>query len=132
MEDTLVGFKVAKLAKEKGYKEPCVNWYNFSGLLIKDSATKQYPSNDKRFPSYSAPTSSLLQQWFRKTQGLVVDALPFRSEDSKETLQWYYIITNILTDTPIYLNADTLNASPENFSSYEEALENGLINALKL
>lgn len=122
MEDQLISFETAKLAKEKGFNLPCVNWYNFSGLLIKGSATKQYPSNDKRFPSYSSPTQSLLQRWLRDSKNINIDIETLAK--GNEIIYSY--------DLVYVLETLHVKSNKSRFSSYEETLEDGLINALKL
>lgn len=72
MEDQLISFETAKLAKEKGFEEKTKTWYNFSGLSVSGEQS-QYPSNDKRFPSYSRPTQSLLQRWLREKHRIDID-----------------------------------------------------------
>lgn len=110
MEDTLISFETAKLAKEKGFDwktlkryqdnetNPVGNsWYNHN------SAEEQKLWNTGL---YSAPTQSLLQKWLRENYqiDITIEVLSSK-EESKEPFTKY--------------------------SNYEEALEQGLIEALK-
>jgi hypothetical protein len=112
MQEVKISFSTAVLAKKKGFELPCRDWYNFSGLLIKDSQTYEYPSNDKRFPSYSAPTQALLQKWLRDEHKIHAEVLFIPINGCYAA----YLDTNV-----IYVR----------FKSYEEALEVGLEYGLK-
>jgi hypothetical protein len=118
MEEQIISFETAKLAKECNYKEKCKNWYNFSGLLIKDAPEANYPSNQKKFPSYSAPTQSLLQRWLREVHNIHIEIV-YIDEVLKFQAQICLMGTNtIISDTKC--------------GTYEEVLEEGLKEALNL
>lgn len=68
-------------------------------------------------PYAKQPTQSLLQKWLREVHNLYV-AVPYI---------WAYKIFNIQKD-----NDEDLGNSIISYASYEEALEAGLIEALKL
>ena len=65
-----------------------------------------------------APTQSILQRWIRDNHGISVNALPNANG-------WKYRIDLIKN----YMN---MCNSGENYSSYEEALEAGLLIALQM
>lgn len=87
MEDTLVGFEVAKLAKGKGFS--IVTQYGFCPDGEELSSAWKYMSNDNR--SISRPTQSLLQRWLREVHNIYVDVVSYYDEDqlplSKDNLQ---------------------------------------------
>lgn len=131
MEEQIVSFETSTLAKEKGYCESCKNWYNFSGLLIKNSNTSEYPSNNKKFPSYSAPTQSLLQKWLREKHNYLVTVLPFVTvglfEQTSKTVYYNYVIFTLTQNGYEYEECNS-----KDHETYEAALEQGLLEALKL
>jgi hypothetical protein len=117
MEDQLISFETAKLAKEKGFREKSMHWYNSSGLPV-SVAQPQSPSDDKRFPSYSRPTQSLLQRWLREKHRIDIDC----SCDYER----------ILWKVGHRMKGYGYHSSSLMFISYEAALEKGLQQALKL
>lgn len=133
MQERLVSFDTAKLAKEKGFNEPCSHYYvlnfrNFKadGVLHKvglpdecdSSNIYQFVKRGSGQPHLAgAPTQSSLQKWLREVHNVVViiDLGPLSEKYSYE----------------IYYNGDFYDGDYIN-ASYEEALENGLIESLKL
>lgn len=123
MKEQLISFETAKLAKEKGFTEPCENWYNFSRLLLENCPQKTYPSNDRKFPSYSAPTQSLLQKWLREKHGIHVTVY-FCSKNE-------YDVSVGKSKYPC-MHHDLIYEPKRFYSTYEQALEIGLKTALEL
>ena len=127
MEEILITFDTAKLAKEKGFKKIfCHYGYKKSGKVTV-------------MPSYyDAPTQSLLQKWLREVHNCFIDILPHRDGDSKnkqwknkEDVFWTVEVDYYGKNFEIKLtnNADFT----QHFNkSYEEALEIALFEALKL
>jgi hypothetical protein len=143
MQEKLITFETAKSAKEKGF---CIELYDFyyqnksnakpyvtqgieyqsdrnckwdwnlnggeSGMLTK---IIPYP-NDTSGIYYSAPTQSLLQKWLREVHNIEVFV---KSEWKNKTKIGFYFGCENIYSKPIYKN-------------YEEALEAGLQEALKL
>jgi hypothetical protein len=126
MKEQLISFETAVLAKERGFNEPSKNWYNFSGLLIEGMSNTYNPSNSKKFPSYSVVSQSLLQKWLRDVHEIHVQPIFQGWADSHYSYHckvhfikdgiWEYFLPTKSKDTLIY----------------EEALEIGLQQALKL
>lgn len=104
MKEQLISFETAKLAKEKNYP--------FYFTAIGD--TKEVPLN--------IPTQSLLQKWLREKHDIHININTYYFED----LQKYgYEVEDIIhPEGWIVLN------NPK--KTYEEALEKGLQEALKL
>ena len=111
MKEQLITFKTAKLAKEKGLLiPPQKNWYTRTG---------NFNSYSPKSP-YWVITQSLLQKWLREEYIIDIN------------------ITRVGSDFPYYLqitqygNKCDILGFDEYFIIYEEALEKGLQEALKL
>ena len=131
MEDTRITFETAKLAKEKGFpQEPNklkIPYYNYKGEFkgdVSDWLRKYLKKEDTSdVESVSAPTQSLLAKWLREKHGVDISILILGISDyqvyvhKKRELK-YNGIVNFVFD-----NKDNI---------YEEALEIGLQEALKL
>jgi len=120
MKEQLIEFETAKLAKEKGFEEFSNKVYNqFGKLFIFNSGLLQ---NHERI---LAPTQSLLQKWLREEKDMNVWLKPHYGEvNGLITNNWSVYVDDfyghhLITDY-IYIHG------------YEEALEAGLIAALKL
>jgi hypothetical protein len=147
MKETLITFKVAKLAKEKGFDEYCFMGFNAKGELcdIDISADsilggKSLKYNNSNLPKYSlennqrwhinncanitAPTQSLLQKWLREVHKLHIYAFPIQWADNSITL--YGCSIRDFNKKGAYITFE------DESICYEEALEKGLQEALKL
>lgn len=124
MEDTLITFETAKLAKEKGFpQEPNrrkVPYYNYKGEFngdVTDFLRKYLREEDTSdVESVSAPTQSLLSKWLREEHNIHLIAYKNINIDGYD---WCYITTDGITNINSY-------------KTYEEALEAGLQEALRL
>ena len=119
MIETIVSLETAKLLKEEEFNVNVNTYYDEYNRLQVDK-----PKNDWNDPLYlgticSAPTQSLAQQWLRdeKMLVLIIDV------DFTE-LECYYC--------NIYDKTRVLQEQTKNCITYEEALEEGLKQALKL
>lgn len=119
MEEKLISFTTAKLAHEKGFF--------YKGLMYRKGGTL---SDGKGFMSnldvYSAPTQSILQKWLREKH--LYHFHIYYGRDRKWCIDIYYM------DVEEDYAAGLMNQPNEfmNFDTYEEALEKGLQEALKL
>jgi len=132
LEEQLVSFETAKLAKDKGFDEYCFKGYRndtkrimslsqidfdsiYENTSEEDIFEELFFKNSKVVEDYSitAPTQSLLQKWLREKYDTIVCPVPNNSK-------W-----SIYSEKFLYGNAS-------NFDTYEEALEEGLLQALKL
>jgi hypothetical protein len=130
MQEQLITFETAKLAKEKGfdfkvYKEEKI--YDKLGYLLKPE--------DEVFPNveyFPAPTQTLLQKWLREVHNLYVDSYHDLTSDGK-SIQ-YYTSWGFLQQKDIDGNQNVNGWYDEynDYKTYEEALEIGLQEALKL
>ena len=123
----LITYETAKLAKEKGFDWGCSDCFDDNGHyysngwcerlddFFKDedffnSSIEEKEMSEKYF---TAPTQSELQKWLREKIGIDVYCMPV-GDDSYE---WY---NNIASHNPPFQG------------TYEEALEVGLLEALRL
>lgn len=128
MKEQLVGFEVAKLAKEKGFGEPCWNYYGTypdGGKKLNKSGVKM----DTNGTSWgcSAPTQAFLFKWLREEHHIHIE------------IKFDWITYDVIIDkaednnrTPIKLTSLLGDGVKYTFTKYEEAFEEGLKQALKL
>lgn len=123
MTDTLIKFKTAKLAHEKGFNIDTEYYYPpvEEGYAFKDL---DFPSWQSTKPDdyYSAPTQSLLQRWLRELPTSIIVT------PKTDFVAWEVEISRPDEHT---INI-WKNQSGQLLRSYEEALEEGLKEALKL
>ena len=172
MEDTLINFETAKLAKEKDFNILQHSYYFEDGEFKENSLKgtngyygEEYEFNLSEFnenwndkwltkktgdrcfgcskqkgylETFSAPTQSLLQRWLREVHNCFIDILPHRDSDSKnkqwkskKDVFWSVEVDYYGKDFEIELTDDADFTQHFN-KSYEEALEIGLYQALKL
>jgi len=118
MEEQLISFGTAKLAKEKGFDEPVYAIYSGNQLgIFTENDTIFNKWNHCRDATYSAPTQSLLQKWLREKHS--IDVLVDKG----------FLCDNYSHE--IYHKNDMFE-SEYIFKTYEKALEKGLYEALKL
>jgi hypothetical protein len=118
MNDTLISFETAKIFNKK---EHCLNTlYNYhketeevlceADILIDEIDVKNI---------MQAPTQSLLQKWLREVY--IINVISYPSACIKQ--KYIYLLISDL---------DLIEESDEKYNTYEEALEIGLREALKL
>ena len=136
LKEKLISYETAKLAKEKGFKNACDCFVNkdneyifMPDLLYPNNSEFTYdPENDPEVIEWEelmktlalAPTQSLLQKWLREVHNVSI-----KIDD-------YYTYSRVRFD----YNICELGSQEDNpvgvFETYEEALETGLQEALKL
>lgn len=146
MEERLITFDTAKLAKEKGFDlEFCnVGWHGDFGDLKGDSYPflgtysfyKSMYCNNKDEHQIQRPTQSLLQRWLREIHNIEVNA-NVNFYNKKVKLGYYYTIDkfdeNNIHDGKNYDDDQiSIIGKEESNNTFEEALEIGLQEALKL
>mgnify|MGYP001611543625 CR=1 FL=1 len=117
MKDQLISLEVAKLAREKGFNFYQINQYSndVNPTMLYNYTLEQCKLfNDV----YYAPTQNLLQKWLREKHNIVVYAIAYYNGKVANGHDYAYEIYNI-TNNNVY-------------KSWEEALEAGLLQALKL
>lgn len=131
MKEQLIEFETAKLAKQKGFDWDSYVYYLPDESIYQTDDPKDYNNKFGRSGTYSAPTQSLLQKWLREKHELHI-ALQRIFECNVEPVQFQGYVVYIggkafETDYPI--NKELVG---NYFSTYEEALEDGLQETLKL
>ncbi len=135
MEEQLITFETAKLAKEKGFDVSCENYYTG---YIDDNGFDLYNYQDNRGSGfaqlsvnnndfeYSAPTQSLLQKWIREEHKIHIEVNVSIIDD------WYFTAYDLLSkrcsEIPeLYESGTNLKET-----SYEHALEIALFECLNI
>ena len=117
MEEQLISFETAKLAKEKGF-DWLVDTYYLGSVRYDTIEPKSYNKNKIKV---SAPTQSLLQKWLREEHSLHIELTPTVIKEG----YWYSCVYHL---EEFY----TILVDRKKDLSYEEALEAGLKKALEL
>lgn len=121
MKEQLILFDTAKLAKEKGFNVYCETSYNTRKNIcfLKSSflPTTHYP----------APTQSLLQKWLREEHNLNIVIMTSINTNNKFEVSIEEIVKQFGTDM-----TDSVYCKDVEYDTYENALEVGLFEALKL
>ena len=119
MKDELICFETAKIAKEKGFDESCR--FVFENDKEKDLGYIQ--RKNSTYPNvFTRPTQTTLQKWLRDIHEIDVVAIPVRFTGHLEIGYWTYSVKSI----------QPVGKQKYKFNTYEDALEIGLQEALKL
>lgn len=118
MTEELVSFETAKLAKEKGFKHNS-KCYGGNGEILEN--IENHNNNIMQRFRYAAPTQSLLQKWLRKKHNIHIWLIPSEIDKTYRAYVGYGIKLDLLE-----------NSFTQSFETYEETLEKGLQEALKL
>lgn len=138
MEDQIINFETAKLASEVGLTRNGIILKNNTFVSKGITCSTCYNENGKLItPKYIlekhlvAPTQSLLQKWIREKHNLNVCVLPFYGlvECIKEINEGVKKEKKKLFAAMIWENTEIVT---EEYETYEDALEAGLQEALKL
>jgi len=150
MEDQLISFETAKLAKEKGFNWKVLQYY----YLSRSNQTTPVLQNLGKAPNeyrqdcfigiytdfnnafaddelwYSAPTQNFLQKWLREVKRIHVFNVICGTKGKDLKIAYCYCI---LQDTRITEFCGLkVRQNSKKYYTYEEALEQGLTEALKL
>lgn len=119
-----VSLEVAKLLKEKGYDEECYSAYDKQGRIGKYIT----PINWNREYSWalSRPTLYEAKKWIWQSHNLLTTA--FIKEPFGQPYEFIYCIQDAKNTIDDY---GTI-VSDKSFDTYEEALNSGILEALKL
>lgn len=140
MEEQIVSFETAKSAKEVGFYENCLHFYTKprSKMYGVDEKGRYYPIKNTSKKMYTcgehaahgkenvmlAPTQSLLQKWLREKHytNIVITLDSYRSYK----MMLYVCRPRMSNVQEHFINWEL------SYYTYEEALEKGLQEALKL
>lgn len=120
MQEELITFETAKLAKEKGFVNYTPIKYDLQGE-DESCDTNEFYHLVLKANHYAKPTQSLLQKWLREVHNIYVE--PFVLTDTKDLS----FTCSIAKGTKL-IDANQI----DEYDTYEEALEVGLQEALKL
>lgn len=128
MHEEIVTYKVAKLAKEKGFlQDPKENnncqiycWDNLRKIHSLCISAMWYTGEFNREDMYAAPTQSLLQRWLREEKGIhiIIDG---GFQWGVEDLQRHFMDRDIQVEIGAFGLFDT----------YEETLHDALLYSLQ-
>jgi hypothetical protein len=128
MTEELVTLETAKLLKEKGFKEDVFTFYEVDcveGDMILSETYDESENFNEKNDCLSAPTQSLAQKWLRETKNIHICvyncACGYGYEISK-------------ADNGTHITSSVYEGTNDGgkWDTYEEALEAGLQEALKL
>lgn len=124
MTEEFVTLETAKLLKEKGFKEDVFTFYEAECVegdleLFESYEVENFNTRPDRF---SAPPQSIAQKWLREIKGLHIEISYLYGD------YWYYDILTIPNHDLVGLSDRPL----VHYKSYEEAMEAGILEALKL
>lgn len=131
MKETLISFQVAKLAKEKGFKLNCTCYYEVYPegplrykLFTEEDEDTTYV-NEKSDVRFASVTQSLLQKWLREVHNICIYVTTTTLGDFAVFITDTFNL-NLVRNNNLYNNAAYVGYT------YEEVLEVGLLEALKL
>lgn len=133
MEEKLISFETAKLSKEKGFDYAVMSYYSHPTEYKPELTLYNINEEDELdfrnwnkmddFPwrYFSAPTQNFLQKWLRGKHNIHISII--FDENTANTYYFYKINSG---------DGFIKKESMHTFKTYEEALEIGLLTALKL
>lgn len=119
IEESYVSFETAKMLKEAGFDIPCLCCYTSDG----EKEETRIPINHNFGLDYSRPTQALAARWLREKHHYAV-CVWYSAEHGK----WFYAHENL--DNIVF--DEEYSISEFIYGTYEEALESGLQEAIKL
>lgn len=123
MEEQLISFECAKLAKELGFNQKCDKVY--SGIMKIPQIESYNETRWKLYDDYcKAYSQSLLQRWLREEKRLIVQVY-FNGDEN------FYFFTQEYKSMSKDLISSLDDLDKFHWPTYEEALENALIETLK-
>ena len=117
--DQLISFKTAELAKEKGFNWETQAVFTDFNKVPYSNPQEETPYNWNSRAGYAAPTQSLLQKWLRDIHKIHIFI------NNTNNNKWSFGIQRLSIGV-LYLFDKQL------YDSYEEALEIGIQEVLKL
>lgn len=118
-----VTFETARMLKEAGFDVPCFKQYSERGTIWRCDCPENF---NKSQCATSCPTQDLAARWLREVHRIVVDTAFIPPSTVRDT--WRYFIGEM--DDMVW-NGDYV-PSDEFYGTYEQALEAGLQEAIKM
>ena len=132
MTEEFVTLETAKLLKEKGFKENVFTFYEAECAEGDFELFESYEVEDfnARADNFSAPTQSIAQKWLREIKGVYVWVEPVIGKRWKVS----FCDFNVQTEESDWMENEISkgNGYKVYVTTYEEALEAGIQEALKL
>lgn len=128
MTEELVTLETAKLLKEKGFKEDVFTFYEVDcveGDMILSETYDESENFNEKNDCLSAPSQSLAQKWLRETKNIHICVYNC-------ACGYGYEISKADNGTHITSSVYEGTNDGEEWDAYEEALEAGILEALKL
>lgn len=125
IEESYVSFDTAKLLKEAGFRELTKTHYSNSRQVWETAMPVDY-NDDLNCDTCSRPTQALAARWLREVHRIVVDVTFIPPSVNGDV--WQYFIGDM--DELVWKG--DFEPSERKYSTYEEALEEGLQEAIKL
>lgn len=116
MTDDYVSLEMARLLKEAGFDWKC-EWFFTEKELLGHSSISENHNEIHEYGGCSRPTLSLAAKWLRKKNNIYVEVI-------RKFTCWKFSLINLNPVCIIKLTAGS-------FNTYEEALEEGLKEALE-
>lgn len=128
MEEIRVTVKTAKLAQEKGFLQKPFPCFGSEGNL---HTVEYFDTSHPNAFRYYQPTQSLLQKWLREVHGKHIQIYVMEKWlDSGNEMTIYFEVNLKTTNSLSGIN--NVKSNMLEFKTYEEALEVGLFEGLKL
>lgn len=126
MKEQLVSFETAKLAKEKGFdlNSECTVGFSPTADELTAAFWRAFGNNESSVPR---PTQSLLQKWLREKHKLFV-TVTIDPDQYRGLINYAAEVFDISVDREGLRILDGFTV----YQTYEEALEEGLFETLKL
>lgn len=121
MEEQVVTLEVARLLKEKSFVNGSQAFYNANNGVFYVQTSVYINGLDEEF--IEAPTQTLAQKWLRLKHRFFIVVTP---QDTDEGFMFSYVVLNISDGVLLSRGGEVFDMS------YEEVLEEGLKQALKL
>lgn len=119
-KEDYVSLECAKLLKEKGYNEQCNSWYGRNGSEFSSAYKENHNNSFPRDSRISKPTLYEAQKWLRG-RGYYVEVGIY------EKYVWAFVVYGYDDECCL-----SMVFSEKRYNTYEEALNAGIIEALKL
>lgn len=116
IEESYVSLETARLLKEAGFDWKC-EWFFTEKELLGHSSISENHNEIHEYGGCSRPTLSLAAKWLRKENNIYVEVI-------RKFICWKFSLINLNPVCIIKLTAGS-------FNTYEEALEEGLKEALE-
>ena len=123
IEEQFVSFDTARMLKEAGFDVPCFNQYTERGTIWHCDCPENF---NKSQCATSRPTQALAARWLREVHRIVVDVAYIPPHVGRDV--WQYFVGGM--DDMVW--PGDYEPSDRKYETYEEAMEVGLQEALKL